>query len=74
MCLLYPYHVPGLCVTLCLPPQIDLQLNNEQGGDISGYITNGEWDLIGEPRLAFERTLLTITRCKGIAPFLSIVP
>ncbi|KAK6624664.1 hypothetical protein RUM44_011523 [Polyplax serrata] len=27
--------------------QLDLQLQDEGGGDISSFITNGEWDLIG---------------------------
>ena len=27
--------------------QLDLKLNSEKGGDISTYVTNGEWDLIG---------------------------
>ncbi|XP_076750264.1 nicotinic acetylcholine receptor alpha7 subunit isoform X2 [Xylocopa sonorina] len=29
--------------------QLDLQLQNESGGDISSFITNGEWDLLGVP-------------------------
>ena len=28
--------------------QLDLRLNSENGGDISTYVTNGEWDLIGK--------------------------
>lgn len=28
--------------------QLDLQLQDEAGGDISSFITNGEWDLLGE--------------------------
>ena len=28
--------------------QLDLALKNEDGGDISSFITNGEWDLIGK--------------------------
>ncbi|PRD22377.1 UNVERIFIED_CONTAM: Neuronal acetylcholine receptor subunit alpha-7 [Trichonephila clavipes] len=28
--------------------QIDLQLSSVKGGDLSTYITNGEWELIGE--------------------------
>ncbi|GBL76051.1 CHRNA7-FAM7A fusion protein [Araneus ventricosus] len=28
--------------------QIDLQLSSMKGGDLSTYITNGEWELIGE--------------------------
>jgi len=27
---------------------LDLQLQDEAGGDISSFITNGEWDLLGE--------------------------
>ena len=30
--------------------QLDLRLNSEKGGDTSTYVTNGEWDLKGEPR------------------------
>jgi len=26
---------------------LDLQLQDEGGGDISSFITNGEWDLLG---------------------------
>ncbi|XP_053997122.1 neuronal acetylcholine receptor subunit alpha-7-like isoform X1 [Hylaeus anthracinus] len=29
--------------------QLDLQLQDEAGGDISSFITNGEWDLLGVP-------------------------
>ncbi|XP_057342180.1 acetylcholine receptor subunit alpha-type acr-16-like isoform X2 [Microplitis mediator] len=29
--------------------QLDLILNSEEGGDLSDFITNGEWDLIGMP-------------------------
>ena len=27
--------------------QLDLALKDEKGGDISSFISNGEWDLIG---------------------------
>lgn len=27
--------------------QLDLQLQDETGGDISSFVTNGEWDLLG---------------------------
>lgn len=27
--------------------QLDLQLQDEAGGDISSFVTNGEWELIG---------------------------
>ncbi|XP_049277137.1 neuronal acetylcholine receptor subunit alpha-7-like isoform X2 [Anopheles funestus] len=29
--------------------QLDLQLQDESGGDISSFITNGEWELLGVP-------------------------
>nr|CAD7567497.1 unnamed protein product [Timema californicum] len=29
--------------------QLDLQLQDDTGGDISSFITNGEWDLLGVP-------------------------
>ncbi|KAJ8681285.1 hypothetical protein QAD02_017072 [Eretmocerus hayati] len=29
--------------------QLDLQLQDENGGDVSSFITNGEWDLLGVP-------------------------
>ncbi|XP_058835246.1 neuronal acetylcholine receptor subunit alpha-7-like [Topomyia yanbarensis] len=29
--------------------QLDLQLQDEAGGDISSFITNGEWELLGVP-------------------------
>lgn len=28
--------------------QLDLQLQDETGGDISSFVTNGEWDLLGK--------------------------
>ena len=28
--------------------QLDLQLQDEAGGDISSFVTNGEWDLLGK--------------------------
>lgn len=28
--------------------QLDLQLQDEAGGDISSFITNGEWELLGK--------------------------
>jgi len=39
--------------------QLDLQLQDDGGGDISSFITNGEWDLLGR----FEN--LTALRTKG---------
>ncbi|GIY02769.1 neuronal acetylcholine receptor subunit alpha-7 [Caerostris darwini] len=35
---------------------IDLQLSSVKGGDLSTYITNGEWELIGEPFIFVEFT------------------
>lgn len=32
---------------LIFHPQLDVQLQDEAGGDISSFITNGEWDLLG---------------------------
>jgi len=29
--------------------QLDLQLQSEEGGDLSDFVKNGEWDLIGCP-------------------------
>jgi len=28
--------------------KLDLQLQDETGGDISSYVLNGEWELLGE--------------------------
>lgn len=28
--------------------QLDLQLQDEAGGDVSSFITNGEWELLGK--------------------------
>lgn len=28
--------------------QLDLQLQDEAGGDISSFVTNGEWELLGK--------------------------
>lgn len=28
--------------------QLDLQLQDDAGGDISSFITNGEWELLGK--------------------------
>jgi len=30
-------------------------MKDETGGDVSSYITNGEWDLIGKVKLQIER-------------------
>ncbi|XP_064461455.1 neuronal acetylcholine receptor subunit alpha-7-like isoform X2 [Ornithodoros turicata] len=36
--------------------QLDLRLNSDEGGDLSSYIPNGEWDLIAVPGIRNERT------------------
>lgn len=33
--------------------QLDLVLNSEEGGDLSDFITNGEWYLLGESTITF---------------------
>ncbi|XP_022668185.1 neuronal acetylcholine receptor subunit alpha-7-like isoform X2 [Varroa destructor] len=40
--------------------QLDLRLNSEDGGDLSSYIQNGEWDLLGLPGVRNE---ITYTCC-----------
>lgn len=40
--------------------QLDLVERSTDGGDISGFITNGEWDLIGVPA---NRTVEYYTCC-----------
>ena len=37
-----------LTLTFTFPLQVDLRLKEEDGGDISSFISNGEWDLIGD--------------------------
>lgn len=34
-------------ITKAIISQLDLQLQDETGGDISSFVTNGEWDLLG---------------------------
>ncbi|XP_025075030.1 acetylcholine receptor subunit alpha-type acr-16 [Pogonomyrmex barbatus] len=41
--------------------QLDLILNSEEGGDLSDFITNGEWYLIGE----FHKASLRLVRSIG---------
>lgn len=36
--------------------QLDLRLNSDEGGDLSSYIPNGEWDLIAVPGVRNVRT------------------
>ena len=43
-----------------LPQQLDLVEKSEVGGDVSGFITNGEWNLIGVPS---KRTKQYYTCC-----------
>lgn len=37
-------HIPTFS---CCFFQLDLKLNSDKGGDVTTYVTNGEWDLIG---------------------------
>lgn len=41
------YHHFNLPPTFSFALQIDLTLQSEEGGDISNFNTNGEWDLLG---------------------------
>ncbi|XP_063598331.1 neuronal acetylcholine receptor subunit alpha-7-like [Penaeus indicus] len=43
--------------------KIDLQLQSPDGGDISGYIANGEWDLIAVPG---KRNTLSYSCCPEV--------
>jgi len=40
--------------------KLDLALKQEDGGDISGFVTNGEWDLIGVPG---KKNIITYDCC-----------
>ena len=35
-------------ISLFCLSQVDLQLKSENGGDVSTFVLNGEWDLLGE--------------------------
>lgn len=41
----------GISKSFLLHIQLDLQLQDESGGDVSSFITNGEWELLGEWKL-----------------------
>ncbi|XP_076234430.1 nicotinic acetylcholine receptor alpha7 subunit isoform X2 [Calliopsis andreniformis] len=47
--------------------QLDLQLQDEEGGDISNFITNGEWDLLGVPG---KRNVIYYNCC--VEPYIDI--
>lgn len=36
-----------------MPLQLNLELKSEEGGDLSDFITNGEWYLLGKTRNCF---------------------
>lgn len=36
-----------------MPLQLNLELKSEEGGDLSDFITNGEWYLLGKAKLFF---------------------
>lgn len=41
-------NIPLPLQTKSMELQLDLVLNSEAGGDLSDFITNGEWYLLGE--------------------------
>lgn len=45
-------------IILCVHSQLDLTLQSEEGGDISNFNTNGEWDLLG---------MATVTTCTRLS-------
>lgn len=47
--------------------QLDLQLQDGNGGDISGFITNGEWELLGK-----QITILLLGNIVGFLPLLIV--
>lgn len=49
-----------MMAVVAAPTQLDLVEKSTDGGDISGFITNGEWDLIGVPS---NRTVEYYTCC-----------
>ena len=38
--------------------QLDLKLNSDKGGDVTTYVTNGEWDLLGNVTRIIDMVLL----------------
>lgn len=42
--------------------QLDLQLQDESGGDLSSFVTNGEWALLGKNTNIFLVDLVIILR------------
>lgn len=47
LCSFLPSFIRKLLTINSLISQLDLQLQDETGGDISSFVTNGEWDLLG---------------------------
>lgn len=47
-----------LCILIVGIVQLDLVLNSEDGGDLSDFITNGEWYLIGGIYIFFKLLIL----------------
>ena len=39
--------------------QLDLEMKSEDGGDLSNFITNGEWYLLGKLTIA-QRTIIQL--------------
>lgn len=40
-------HLRSIFNSMCATFQLDLQLQDEMGGDLSSFVTNGEWELLG---------------------------
>ena len=48
---------------MCPPFQLDLKLKSDDGGDISTYVTNGEWALIGRHPVWSVSVLIIAPQC-----------
>ena len=60
-------------LSLSLHFQLDLNLKSKDGGDISTYVTNGEWSLIGRPATAmWEDWLCYCDICSSDGLFLVV--
>jgi len=49
----------------CLPTQLDLTLQSDDGGDISNFSPNGEWDLLGMI-ICMKKSTTFIVACNSI--------
>lgn len=60
-------------MTLTLHFQLDLNLKSKDGGDISTYVTNGEWALIGRVWLYYVMGLNLLQTVVSSEPALFFV-